>query len=212
MFGMRFLRSGRKRRERPPAAGDPAAPPLTTVRVAAPNLERELSRRDTVLTFDRLFLPSLILDHTELMIRQHGVYGEEGFGLWAGTLAGGDAFISTLVVPGIQQSRRLHGEIDPETAAAVFETLDRYDLVPVAQIHSHPQRAFLSPTDAERPLVAVRGFLSIVVPSFGFVDLADVDQWRVYSFERRDHWIELDHSERRRRLIIDPSILRIDRS
>ncbi len=71
-------------------------------------------------------------------------------------------------------------------------------------------QAFLSPIDAERPLVATPGFLSIIIPSFGFVDLADVDVWRAYEFHGRNNWRELDLAERRRRLIVDPSLLRID--
>ena len=32
-------------------------------------------------------MPSLLIDHTELLLRHHGVCGDEGFGIWAGTLA-----------------------------------------------------------------------------------------------------------------------------
>ncbi len=191
-------------------ARQPPAAPLTTVRFGAPREERDLGRRDAELIYNRVFIPSLILDHTELMLRQHGVAGEEGFGVWAGTLSGGDAFVSTLVLPRVEGKARLHGQITPQTTAAVFAELDLLDLVPIAQIHSHPMSAFLSSIDAERPLVAVPGFLSIIVPAFGFVDLADVSLWRAYEFHGREQWRELDEPERRERLIIDPSILRID--
>jgi len=156
-----------------------------------------------------VFVPSLLIDHTELMLRQHGVCGDEGFGVWAGTLSGGDAFVSTLIVPRIEGGG-LHGDVSAETAARLFEELDVLDLVPIAQIHSHPSKAFLSAIDAERPLVAALGFLSIIIPSFGFVDLADVAVWRAYEFHGRNNWRELEEAERRRRLIVDPSLLRID--
>ena len=91
-----------------------------------------------------------------------------------------------------------------------WTSLTSFDLVPIAQIHSHPQDAFLSPTDAQRPIIAARGFLSIVIPGFGFVDLADVGLWRAYEFHARDDWRELDQPERDRRFVIDPSLLRID--
>lgn len=205
---MRFLRSGHSRGGAAAAQRDELAP-LTTARVNAPLVPREAGRRQAPLVYDRVFVPSLLLDHTELMLRQHGAVGEEGFGLWAGTLAGDDGFVSTLIVPRVESVGGYHGEICPETAATVFEQLDTLDLVPIAQIHSHPRDAFLSHIDAQRPLVAVRGFLSIIVPSFGFIDLADVALWRVYEFERREQWRELSRAERDRRLIIDPSILRI---
>ncbi len=184
--------------------------PLTSVRVGSPRLQRALDRRRVALEYDHVFIPSLVIDHTELMLRQHGAAGEEGFGLLAGTLAGGDAFVSTLVIPRVDTVGRFHGMISDETTAAVFDELDHFDLVPIIEIHSHPREAFLSPIDAERPMVAVKGFLSAVVPSFGFIDLADVGLWRVYDFHGRDNWVELDEGERRRRLIVDPSLLRIE--
>lgn len=206
---MRFSRSGHRRRAAAPVAQQDGPAPLTVARVNAPSVPRDAGRRRVPLAYDRVFVPSLVLDHTELMLRQHGSAGEEGFGVWAGTLAAGDAFISTLIVPRVEAAGGYHGEISPETAASVFEQLDTLDLVPIAQIHSHPREAFLSHIDAQRPFVGVRGFLSIIVPSFGFIDLADVRLWRVYEFERREQWRELDQAERHRRLILDPSILRI---
>lgn len=208
---MRFSISGRKTAGPGPDAAPPSAKSsaLTQVRVGAPRLARNLGRRDATLRYDRLFLPSLVIDHTELMLRQHGTVGEEGFGVWAGTLAAGDGFVSTLVIPRIETSGHFHWVVSEETTAAVLEELDLLDLVPLAQIHSHPHDAFLSPIDAERPIVAVKGFLSIIVPAFGFVDLGDVRLWRAYEFHGRDQWCELDEAERLRRLITDPSLLRL---
>lgn len=183
--------------------------PLTLGRIGAPRIERELGRRVVQLIYERVFVPSLVIDHTELMLRQNGACGDEGFGIWAGTLAGGDAFVSTLIIPKVEGGG-FHGEISAETAAKLFDELDHLDLVPVAQIHSHPNQAFLSSVDAERPLVATSAFLSVVIPSFGFVDLTDVSLWRAYEFHGRNNWRELDEVERRRRLIVDPSLLRVN--
>jgi hypothetical protein len=211
---MRFSISGPKKR--PPAADAPhsatsaACSPLTYVRVGAPRIARDLGRRQATLRYDRVFVPSLVLDHTELMLRQRGTAGEEGFGVWAGTLAGRDAFVSTLVIPRIEDANRFHGNISNETTGAVLDELDLLDLVPLVQIHSHPRDAFLSPVDAQRPIVAVKGFLSVVIPSFGFIDLADVSLWRAYEFRSRENWLELDEAERVRRLIVDPSLLRVE--
>lgn len=96
--------------------------------------------------------------------------------------------VSTLLVPKTEGGG-FHGEVSAATAAKLFEELDLLDLVVIAQIHSHPSEAFLSPIDAERPLVAAPGFLSIIVPSFGFVDLADVAVWRAYEFHDRNKTI-----------------------
>lgn len=170
---------------------------------------RSLGRRDVDFGFDRVFIPSLVIDHTELVLRQGGVHGDEDFAVWAGTLTGGDAHVATLVIPRASGSST-HGEISADTTANVLNALDERDLVPIMQLHSHPRRAFLSEEDAIRPLVAVPGFISVVIPSFGFVDLADVGLWSAHEYGGPDGWRELDDDERRRRFIIDDSVIRVD--
>jgi len=205
----------RKRRAAPaspgPAPSDLAAAPLTTVRVSAasPRAPRSFGRRDVDFAFDRVFIPSLVVDHTELVLRQAGVQGHEGFAVWAGTLAGGDAHVGTVVVPRATSGPG-HGEVSVETTGRVLRGLDERDLVPMAQLHTHPRGAFLSQTDAIRPVVAVPGFLSIVIPDFGFVDLADVGLWSSHQYVGPGRWRELDSHERSRRFIIDDSVIRVD--
>jgi len=184
---------------------------LATVRVASdhPSEIRSLGRRDVDFDFDRVFIPSLVIDHTELVLRHAGLYGDEGFVVWAGTICGGNAHITSLVLPQIS-GKRTHGEISSNTTANVFTALDERDLVPVIQLHSHPRGAFLSSVDAIRPFVAVRGFISVIIPNFGFVDLADVGLWSAHEFGGPDRWRELDLTERKGRFVIDDSVIRVD--
>lgn len=212
---MRFWTAGRRRRsegrQAPAAAPAPPRSPLTTVRVRtyADRVSRSFGRRDVDFAFDRVFIPSLLLDHTELVLREAGVVGDEGFAVWAGTIADGDAYVATLIVPRATAGPT-HGEISAETTANVMLALDDRDLVPMLQLHTHPQRAWLSPTDAIRPVVAVAGFISVVIPDFGFVDLADVRLWSAHELIGPRRWRELDVTEKDRRFIIDDSIIRVD--
>ena len=137
------------------------------------------------------------------------MHGDERFLVWAGTVAAGEAFASTVVMPRAT-SGPLHGEVPADVAGRVFEALDSRDLVPLAQLHTHPRGAGMSPIDRERPLVAVRGFLSIIVPDFAFVDPDNFEPWGVYEYESPRRWRELSGDEKLERLIVDDSILRID--
>lgn len=168
-----------------------------------------MGRRNVDFPFDRVFIPSLVIDHTELVLRQAGTSGREGFVVWAGALSGGDAHVYTLVVPRTS-SAGCHGEISQEVTASLLEGLDARDLVPVAQLHSHPESAFLSETDAIRPLVVVPGFLSIVIPNFGFIDLENLSLWSAHEFQGGSGWHELGDPEKARRLVIDDSLIRIE--
>lgn len=193
-----------------PSTETSAPAPLTTVSVVGPSPRtvRSLGRREAEFGFDRLFIPSLVIDHTELALRQAGVNADEGFALWAGSLAAGDAYTSTLVLPRASTGPT-HGVISEQTTAGVLNALDERDLVPIAQVHTHPHEAWLSKTDAIRPLVAVNGFISIIVPDYGFVDLSDVRLWSAHEYLGARRWRELDSVERHRRLIIDDSIIRV---
>ena len=190
---------------------NPPGAPLTAIRIAmaAAAVRRSLGRRDVDFAFDRVFIPSLVIDHTELILRQAGQCGEEGFLVWAGCLTAGDAFVSSVVVPKLSIGA-IHGEVSAETTGRLLDALDERDLVPIAQMHTHPLAAFLSDTDAIRPIVAVPGFLSVVIPSFGFVDLADVQTWSAHEFRGTEQWHEMTDDERSRRFIIDDSIIKVD--
>jgi len=61
-------------------------------------------------------------------------------------------------LPRVDTIGRFHGEVGDETVAVVDE-LAYLDLVSIVEIDSHAGEAFLSPVDAERPMVAVTGFL-----------------------------------------------------
>lgn len=180
---------------------------LTTLRVGQRD-ERNLGRRLTDLDWRFLIVPTLVVDHTELALRQGGVLGEETFLVWAGTIAGEMAFVSTLVVPDIE-SHETHGEVGPRTVAAILETLDRHDLVALAQVHSHPRRAFLSRIDERSPIAVQAGFVSIVVPRFGFVDLSDTSTWSMHEYRGGGRWRTFEPDEIRERVIVDPSLLSV---
>ena len=81
--------------------------------------------------------------------------------------------------------------------------------MPLLQLHTHPSRAFLSETDAIRPVVAVPGFISVVIPDFGFVDLADVTLWSAHEFVAPRQWRGLRTEECQRRFVVDDSVIRV---
>lgn len=171
---------------------------------------RNLGRRTGPLRWNRLIVPTHVIDGTELVLRLAGVRGEEGMVLWAGTIAGDVAFISTVVVPEVEATG-MDGNVPAETVADFLRLMDHHDLLPIAQLHSHPRRAFLSPVDATRPVVANPGFMSIIVPSFGFVDVADTSTWSMHEYLGAGAWRALTRTEATGRVVVDPSLLYVGR-
>ncbi len=180
-----------------------------TVAGAVPNARRDIGRRRFGFGFDRLFIPSAIIDYTFLLLRIAGSGGDEKFLAWAGVGAGKDAVVTTVINPRAAAAK-MHGEIPVEVVAGVFEALDARDLVLLAQLHTHPVGSGMSDVDRERPMFAMKGFFSIIVPDFGFGATNGVEAWGVYEYQATRRWRELDEIEKDRRVVIDDSIIKVD--
>lgn len=74
-----------------------------------------------------------------------------------------------------------------------YELHQRKEIL-VAQLHSHPGRAYHSSTDDAYPIITKIGGLSIVVPNFG-VDDFSLDLWAVYRLEENLEWEELSQNQ-----------------
>lgn len=202
------MKIGRKKRQPGAATGaPPAGGSLASLSVASGSAgsgRPSVRRRVEFVPYERLVIPSTAIDLTELLLRQGGEFGQERFLLWAGTIAGRTAFVSSVV-----QLKEGDGSgfITPEGSAEAHEALATRDLVPLAQIHSHPDRAFLSRIDRENPFFMSRGFLSIVIPNFGFVDMNSLDTWKVFRFESVRVWTELTSDQVKSLAVIDDGII-----
>ncbi|MGO8994551.1 MAG: hypothetical protein ACLQVI_14630 [Polyangiaceae bacterium] len=190
------------------AAVDTAALAAARVAHGVRKEQRRSGRRELAFGFERLFVPSIIRDYTMLLMRQHGLLGAERFLVWAGSPAGKDAVVTTVVVPRTDATN-LHGEIPAEVVAALFESLDSRDLVPFAQLHTHPASARMSSIDRERPVVAIQGFLSIIVPNFAFTS-DEPEAWNVYEYRARLDWLLWSKKDVAGRLVIDDSIVQVE--
>ena len=60
----------------------------------------------------------------------------------------------------------------------------------VAQLHSHPSKAYHSSTDDAFPIITKVGGLSVVVPDFGMEEFS-LDNWAVYRLNANGSWEEV---------------------
>ena len=78
----------------------------------------------------------------------------------------------------IHPNHRAHGagfQLDDRWITSFWIDLARERMGIRAQVHTHPGRAFHSPTDDDYPIIRTEGFLSLVIPRFaqGAVTLND---------------------------------------
>lgn len=99
--------------------------------------------------------------------------------LWVGQPASdGAAWVTGLVLPEVDaDSQSVRIRLDDRLQIADWMARQRMRVL--AELHSHPGPAFLSPVDARYPMVATLGSIQIVVPRFA-VTQDDWDHARIF--------------------------------
>jgi hypothetical protein len=147
---------------------------------------------------DRVVVDRKVVDSTLKVLREFGKHTLEGLVLWLGNIEPGTAHVTRAFVPDQQPVADEDGVGYFVGGDALFELnqgLAETGLRLIAQVHSHPSRAYHSKTDDRYAIVTADGGLSLVVPNFGRAP-ADPSCWAVYRLTR-GHWRELDEAERR---------------
>lgn len=109
-----------------------------------------------------------VVDDTLAHLRACGKGRRECVVLWLSRAD--DPGRPTAVVHPAHSSTGFGYTIEPSWTLQLFEDLARINMRVFAQVHSHPRAAFHSRTDDEFPFLATEGFVSVVVPNFGFGD------------------------------------------
>lgn len=130
-----------------------------------------------------------VLKETEEFLRSAGRSNREGVVLWIGKQSP-DSFVITQAVIPRQTASRYHFEVPLDDRIRIALSLAEGELV-VAQVHSHPEEAFHSPTDDRKAIVDRRWALSVVVPNFCRDGLQDLSSSATFSLRGPLDWIQL---------------------
>lgn len=131
-----------------------------------------------------------VAETTHAALAAAGRRGLEGIALWAGVQVGADFHVREAIVPQQQGIRSDHG-LAVTVAAPELQRINlhlyRSELRLLAQIHSHPSRAFHSEMDDEYAITTALGSFSIVVPDFA-VHPFSIAQCATYRLSPRPWW------------------------
>jgi proteasome lid subunit RPN8/RPN11 len=134
-----------------------------------------------------------LIDATQEALREESAGRREAICLWAGRARhNGSALISHLIVP-VFDSTAYFLTIPSEERQLVSAFLRDEGLLLFADIHTHPQAAFLSDVDRERPFSVRDGFYAGVIPEFA--QGKPGDGWRLYEVTA-GLWHEVDMRSR----------------
>lgn len=147
-----------------------------------------------------------LVTRTVEALRSFGQNRCEGLVLWLGTSSGNEARISNAWVPPQTPIRSESGVgymVSGETLTEISRECRRKGVGLVAQVHSHPGRAYHSDADDRYAVVTTNGGFSLVVPNFGDGP-ARIAAWAVYRLKGSD-WAEMTLREVAATFIVDPT-------
>ena len=129
-------------------------------------------------------IPRACVDEVHAPLRKVGRNGDEGLGLWVGIQAGRRFDVHQAVIPEQRHIRTRDGVcvmIGPDELHRLNVWLFERRLTLLAQVHSHPGRAYHSSTDDEHAVATRTGSLSLVVPDYATrpFDLGAVAAYRL---------------------------------
>lgn len=132
---------------------------------------------------EKVYVPYYILDQTIESLRTFGARRCEGLVLWLGSINNDKAcHVQKILTPPQDSIRSENGVgyfVTAETLFSINKLLSSSGSRLLAQVHSHPGRAYHSAADDRYCIVTVEGGFSIVVPAFGFGS-SDLFQWANY--------------------------------
>ncbi len=150
-------------------------------------------------------VPRYCVDEVVTHLRLAGRGGHEGLGLWVGRHEGARFQVTKAVVPRQIHRRTPDGVCVILAADALHELnvwLFKEKLSLIAQIHSHPGRAYHSSTDDAYAIATTIGCVSIVVPDFARDDF-DVGRAATYRLDGQAHWVGVPPAHARRLIRVE---------
>ena len=150
------------------------------------------------LNVKKISLPLQYMEHAYKHMREVGQKQLEGVALFAGKESNNLFKIETVIIPKQKAMSLEDGllyAVDGEELHRINVWLYENKMSLIAQIHSHPTRAYHSDTDDAYPIVATVGGISIVVPDFASRPI-DISSWAVYRLTAQSEWLELKEVEK----------------
>jgi hypothetical protein len=141
-------------------------------------------------------VPTNTIEYTLEVLRAFGRYEVEGLVLWLADVLGDEAEVRDVFVPeqhALESEDGLGYFVDGDVLFRLNQDLAATGLRLIAQVHSHPTRAYHSAADDRYAIVTADGGFSLVVPNFG-VAPPTLTEWAVYRLDKTS-WRELSPVE-----------------
>jgi hypothetical protein len=122
-----------------------------------------------LLNIQTVSIPGDLVQQAHRHLQKVGKVGNEGVALWAGKRDREVFFVTQTIIPAQTPLRLPSGVcyfVDATELHRLNVWLYKQQLTLIAQLHSHPEKAYHSPTDDAFPIVTTIGSFSLVIPNF----------------------------------------------
>ncbi len=109
--------------------------------------------------------------------------------LWAGRPSGSDLVRVSYIIEPDYAAGALRMNVGVADRAEVLSALRSLDVMVVADLHTHPEEAFLSPVDRQHAYSSRDGHVAIVLPRYATRD--PLVNWKAYQVQS-GMWVERD--------------------
>jgi len=178
----------------------------------SPYRKEGTERRKHVITQSiyRYYIPLNIMKATDSYMSSHRKHETECFLFWGGYLLGrSEAQIVTLYYPKVITN---YGRVylSNKDITLLNQSLREHDQLLLIELHTHPYGTGGQNTvDASNALSYHNGFITIVVPDFGYPHFYDLRKCYIYEYQNKGLWQELEPDQIEDRFIIEDSIIEI---
>jgi proteasome lid subunit RPN8/RPN11 len=154
----------------------------------------------------RLLLCEAVIQPLEQHLRETGLERHEEAALLTGYIVGDSTGLVTTVILPYTQSNTAGCELPIDVTMKCIDMINQCNQIVLAQVHTHPGRAWHSDTDNEWAFSDSPGLFSIVVPCFGRYGLRKIlgDGAAVYERLAGGEWHRLSCLEVHKRFLFIP--------
>lgn len=152
---------------------------------------------------DQFIISPSVMKETQEHLMAFGQQQKEALVFWSGKLVGNtQANITRVIIPRRTFSTAVYATVSSQELQRIRKILKENNEFLFVQVHSHPGEAFHSQTDDENAISYKKGFVSIVVPSYGSGPFKDLTYCKVYEYDGGGDWKSLRFGEIRVRFVV----------
>ena len=168
------------------------------------NYAQQNNRRSRICPeIKKYHIKKAVLNETSKHLKKYGKKESESLVFWGGWLDENcEAHVTACKIPN-DVKWGLGVRVDLDGMLKLMDELIKDDLILLAQIHSHPGDFGHSYGDNLTASSYRRGYISIVVPNWGLIDLLDLSRCYVHEYERNWRWTLLEKEEVKERFKIE---------